>query len=814
MKLTTGKGNILESSGVQQANAFSIQRSAHMFNILSSGLYSDKISAVLREISCNAMDAHIMAGIPDTPFEVKLPTPLDRAFYVKDWGLGLDDTEVTQLYTSYGWSSKQNDENVTGAFGLGSKSPFAYTLQNQEDADGFTVTAVKHGIKRVYTCHLGDEGAPVISKMFEGPADADWPHGVMVTFPVRHTDISEFHRKALEVFRWFTVRPTTLGMTESIPENTYLVRGSMFGLSPESRGPSVVMGNVKYPINPSRMENLTEIEKHLLGAGTLHLFLPIGAVMMTPSREELQYTDATKSALRAALAQVEQELTEIIENLQYRPATSYFEWRRQAVAVTAQLPGRLRDVVMKTILDKYLAAGEPQDIARIRELFASVIQLPAMAAQYWRHNGSPALDLRHFSRVRRRTTVVRRNRLVLSGASLPALLTANETVVFYADTAGAEARVRAWVKESRNDAERVALLIPSARGASAEAQIAFAAALSQTAELQGIPCLPTSSLPSESSNQPRSSYQRQTTGRAPAVPKGFVSCIKIDAEQELSSDVCDVADLDSPEIKLYVYSKNPANPLQSLMVASPSADEVVGINRSSVANALGRICSLLADKASDAVPAQILVLRTEAQARRLKLQERGYVPMFEYFRGQLSKLAAKEPVYTTETAVAPKSAGLFTYLHQHGVIGALHAFAEAQPEFVGLLDRHPKLRGLRGLFNTFQVAYEEAGERHAANRSALQVQHALGRICSYVSGWESPIRYVEAKVDLTAAAQNASFDEMFTLRQTINWQLLLESGSAHEVVNILAALVQDSGVADLPPVAANTAFIGALELAS
>ena len=208
MKLeTNNQSTILSSAGVQTTSAFNIARTPHMFTILSSGLYSDKISAVLREIGCNAVDAHIMHGCAQRPIEVKLPSVLDRSFYVKDWGPGLDDREVTELYTTYGYSSKQDNDDVTGAFGLGSKSPFAYTLENKEDADGFTVEAVKNGVKRIYTCHITDAGAPAISRLYEGPADADWTSGVKVSFAVQSQHISEFHEKAASVYKWFSVRP-------------------------------------------------------------------------------------------------------------------------------------------------------------------------------------------------------------------------------------------------------------------------------------------------------------------------------------------------------------------------------------------------------------------------------------------------------------------------------------------------------------------------------------------------------------------------------------------------------------------------------
>lgn len=68
----------------------------HSKIILSSGLYSNKIRAVIRELSCNAVDAHTSAGNKN-PIEVKLPNALDKQFYVKDFGTGLTHDQVMKL---------------------------------------------------------------------------------------------------------------------------------------------------------------------------------------------------------------------------------------------------------------------------------------------------------------------------------------------------------------------------------------------------------------------------------------------------------------------------------------------------------------------------------------------------------------------------------------------------------------------------------------------------------------------------------------------------------------------------------------------
>ena len=58
MKLHAGT-NVIEKSADFEESKFSIEASAKAFFILSDGLYSNKIKAVVRELSTNAYDSHV-----------------------------------------------------------------------------------------------------------------------------------------------------------------------------------------------------------------------------------------------------------------------------------------------------------------------------------------------------------------------------------------------------------------------------------------------------------------------------------------------------------------------------------------------------------------------------------------------------------------------------------------------------------------------------------------------------------------------------------------------------------------------------------
>jgi len=177
-------------SNVGEIGEFRIRNSAKAFNILSSGLYANKIKAIIRELSCNAIDSHTAAGT-NQPFEVHLPTTLEPWFYIRDFGTGLNHEQVSNIYTTYFESTKTESNAFIGALGLGSKSPFSYT-------DNFTVTAIKDGHKGIYTAFINDVGVPSIALM--GEEQVTEPNGVEVKFSVNDRyDFNKFADEANKV---------------------------------------------------------------------------------------------------------------------------------------------------------------------------------------------------------------------------------------------------------------------------------------------------------------------------------------------------------------------------------------------------------------------------------------------------------------------------------------------------------------------------------------------------------------------------------------------------------------------------------------
>jgi len=286
---TISENRDIERFGVIKESNFKIKASGKAFQILSSGLYSDKIKAIIRELSCNAWDAHVDAGTEDKKFDVHLPTILNPTFYIRDYGTGLSKEDIETIYTTYFESTKTDSNDVIGCLGLGSKSPFSYV-------DMFTVISFFNGTQYVYSAILSESGTPTINLINE--SETDEPNGLKIQFSVKKRDIGEFTFKAPYVFRYFKSLPSFVGANPEIKEVEYCVKNKDWGIRKEFRGGSAqaIMGNVAYPLNLTK-EDFSRQEKEILYNFPIDLFFEIGEVDIAASREGLSYDEKTVAAI-------------------------------------------------------------------------------------------------------------------------------------------------------------------------------------------------------------------------------------------------------------------------------------------------------------------------------------------------------------------------------------------------------------------------------------------------------------------------------------------------------------------------------------
>lgn len=286
---------------VSNDRPFTIAASSAAFRILSDGLYSDKAKAVIRELSCNAYDSHVAAGKADTPFEMHLPTNLEPWFSISDFGTGISDADIYNIYTSYFTSTKSNSNDFIGQLGLGSKSPFCMV-------SSFIVTSSHAGIESQYQMHFDANDVPRVTKLASKANAA--VTGLTIKFDVNPADHEDFYRAAHDVLSWFVVKPVQIGyqtpympdrsVTNSAGRDWYMLS------SKHDVSAKALMGNVAYQLDAQSITGLSESEANLLALPIVIVF-NIGDLEVAASRETIAYDARTIANLVTKVKQVTAE---------------------------------------------------------------------------------------------------------------------------------------------------------------------------------------------------------------------------------------------------------------------------------------------------------------------------------------------------------------------------------------------------------------------------------------------------------------------------------------------------------------------------
>lgn len=315
----------IKSGGLGAGNNFTIAASAKAFEVLSSNLYQNKVLAVIREITCNAVDAHRMVGKSVADIQIHMPGYLAPFFAVRDFGPGLSHDDVLSLYTTYFRSTKDSSNDLIGGFGLGSKSPFAV-------ADQFTVTSWQDGERRQYVCYK-DGGVPAINHISTEPSNE--PNGLEVRVAVASGQLYRWEEEARNLFKWWLVVPKGIKQVDYALSPTYVTAqaAAKVGDYPEWAicgyvgNPTVLMGGVPYALNFEAIAGLPpQIVQMFSGLG-LVLCFEVGQLNISPSREALSYDPTTCALLKQRLNSIVQQATAEVEYMVAK-APTLWEARR------------------------------------------------------------------------------------------------------------------------------------------------------------------------------------------------------------------------------------------------------------------------------------------------------------------------------------------------------------------------------------------------------------------------------------------------------------------------------------------------------
>lgn len=263
-----------------------------LMQMLSKNLYSDGIGSTIRETASNALDSHRRAGVTD-PIVVSfgINKEANYEFSVEDFGSGLDHDDITNIISKYGKSTKRMEANALGMFGLGFKSPLAYS-------SSFYFICRKDGIERKYMMYEGED-VNTIDLLYESPTTER--NGVKIIVPVKATDRYEFFKKIKEQLSYFESVYFDVKEGYNTIKNDFIIsRGKSFQYSELNidQKMHICLDNVYYPLDFDKL-------------GIKPLIIPVGlrfgltdGLFPTPNRESIRYTAEAKVVILNRIKEV------------------------------------------------------------------------------------------------------------------------------------------------------------------------------------------------------------------------------------------------------------------------------------------------------------------------------------------------------------------------------------------------------------------------------------------------------------------------------------------------------------------------------
>ncbi len=294
---------------------------ARILMSLSDKMYMAKERAVIREYSTNAADAHVVSDKPISDIQVSLPTIEDLNFRIRDFGTGLAEEEIRNVYCVFGESTKRNSNKLNGVLGYGCKAGFAH-------ADSFTVTSWQGGKKTVYQCIKGDS-TKLHSAIRLSQEDSTEPSGIEVCVPIKQSSCYTFHQEAVMFYRSWPIMPTIKGLSEEETQALTKFRSTPATLKGEGwevRPPAeaargiAYMGWVPYLIDWNVINQRMALDAKsralfdLLRKNDVILYFEMGEVNFVDSREQLEYTDKTLDVLVARIRVIFEKIKDSIQD--------------------------------------------------------------------------------------------------------------------------------------------------------------------------------------------------------------------------------------------------------------------------------------------------------------------------------------------------------------------------------------------------------------------------------------------------------------------------------------------------------------------
>lgn len=281
-------------------------------SLLTTNLYSQPIESFIRETVANGWDSHVEAGTTDKPVIIRIYKNNEYVhIVVRDYGTGLSPERFNEIYLNVGSSTKRQSNNYIGMFGIGRFSSLAVS-------DTVHLTNYYNGTYNKYVMYK-DGSKICIDKLFEAATEEESGLEVDVHILNNYDNRKKIARgikqltfynnvyiddpeKLIDIIDYPSIEDFNVRKIEEF--NTFKVCdcGDIKNC--------LLMGNVLYPIEDSY------VKKWFAGVSFVPFAIKcdIGDVDITPSRENLLYSEKTINTINSKCEAALNEFKEICKN--------------------------------------------------------------------------------------------------------------------------------------------------------------------------------------------------------------------------------------------------------------------------------------------------------------------------------------------------------------------------------------------------------------------------------------------------------------------------------------------------------------------
>lgn len=279
-----------------------------MLEMLSKSFYSNPIGSIVREITSNCFDSHIEAKV-DEPVIIKIALDEEEYISFTDFGMGLSPDRIKKVYMKYFTSTKRDTNEQIGGFGLGSKTPLAYS-------DYFYITTIVDKIKYSY---LFSKGAtlPTLDLLSEEPTEDH--NGTEIKIYIKNYQDKRLFINALKSQLCYF--DNVYFDNCEIDNEYHIYETDLFkfrNIGSYSDEMHICFGKVSYPIDWEQID-----EKPV--SVSVGVKFNIDELIVTPNREALRYTNEVKELVKARVKATVEELKSMYLK-QQKTHTDFFEW--------------------------------------------------------------------------------------------------------------------------------------------------------------------------------------------------------------------------------------------------------------------------------------------------------------------------------------------------------------------------------------------------------------------------------------------------------------------------------------------------------